>query len=217
MGIRKSVLDERLDLHTWASWKEQLSFGGVKDSYTVTPTLPQAVTRTKAPINDFLYFAVVHEFGHMFDFANQLNRTEECPPSPSGETKEECPMAKESWGILSWKTESTPQPENQFPYRKGLCFYWCGLEPMTGAAVRDVYRGLALSNFLSTYAATNPWDDFADSLAYYVMREALGTPYVLDTRQGETYDIMGKVVASVFATKRQYIAAFLAREDIVYP
>lgn len=27
MGIRQSVLDENLNLETWASWKEQLSFG----------------------------------------------------------------------------------------------------------------------------------------------------------------------------------------------
>lgn len=33
MGIRKSVLDSQLNLSAWASWKEQLSFGGKTDSY----------------------------------------------------------------------------------------------------------------------------------------------------------------------------------------
>jgi len=70
MGIRKSVLDENLNLGLWASWKEQLSFGGVTDSYTLTPNLPSIQTASDGNLNDFLYFVVAHEFGHIFDFIN---------------------------------------------------------------------------------------------------------------------------------------------------
>ncbi|MBK9321986.1 MAG: hypothetical protein IPM97_03335 [Bdellovibrionaceae bacterium] len=47
MGIRQSVLDQNLNLTTWASWKEQLSFGGVADSYTSSPDLPHIETSSK--------------------------------------------------------------------------------------------------------------------------------------------------------------------------
>ena len=47
LGIRQSVLDQNLKLTNWASWKEQLSFGGVTDSYTVTPYLPRIETTLK--------------------------------------------------------------------------------------------------------------------------------------------------------------------------
>jgi hypothetical protein len=224
MGIRRSVLDEGLDLTTWASWKEQLSFGGVSGSYTVTPTLPHIETATSRPVNDFLYFVVTHEFGHIFDFANHLNAfasakdpdlscspTEEVPMDPS------CAPAAGSWTSLSWESQTLPLVSQRFAYRKGLCFYWCDDEGLTEAAVPEAYSGLAASNFISMYAATNPWDDFADSLAYYVMRQELGTSYVIDTVQASRYDIMGKIDSDVFTTKRQYIAAFLARDGIVYP
>lgn len=214
MGIRRSVLDEGLDLQTWASWKEQLSFGGSAGGYAVSPLLPHVRTNTAAMpgVNDFLYFVVTHEFGHMFDIAGGFNRTVKCKDEGEG-----CALEKGTWGSLSWATDRTPLERNRFPFRKGLCFYGCGMEGMTRAAAPDLYEGLARSEFLSTYAATNPWDDFADSLAYYLMRERLGTGYVLRTAQGREYDIMAKIDAPQFQPKRAYIEAFLARSDIAYP
>lgn len=219
MGIRKSVLDEKLDLQTWASWKEQLSFGGVKDSYAHLDTLPLIQTTTQSPVNDFLYFVVAHEFGHMFDFANDLNKTTICnantnnkesPPPP-------CPFPYGTWGSLTWENPETPRSDDRFPYRRGLCFYTCNGEAMTRVAVPELYSGLIGSGFISTYAASNPFDDFADSLAYYLMDKNLGTTYEIDTRQGKTYNIMAKLKSGRFEHKYKYIEKFLERTDLVYP
>ena len=212
MGIRKSVLDERLNLTTWASWKEQLSFGGITDSYIASPNLPTVQTSSATNTNDFLYFVVAHEFGHIFDFANKLNYSENC----QNPWEENCKMASDSWGALSWETTNQPHAENEFPHRRDLCFYACNGNTINPADTNEVYAGMARTNFLSTYAAVQPWDDFADSLGYYVIEKRGGT-YALNTGAGATYDIMEKLRSDLFRTKREYIERFLDRKDIVYP
>ena len=88
---------------------------------------------------------------------------------------------------------------------------------MTKAAAPEVYRGLAKSDFISTYAASNPRDDLADSLAYYLMDKNLGTTYQLSSGQGESYDIMMKLRSPLFRAKYQYLVDFLSRPAIIYP
>ncbi len=211
MGIRKSVLDESLNLQTWASWKEQLSFGGITNAYTPLPDLPTISTQSTGRAQDFLYFVVAHEFGHIFDFANDVNKTK-CGNGDDG-----CAMAEDNWGRFSWQSYSKVKPESDFPLRSSLCFYWCGKNPLPKTAVNEVYSGLANTNFISTYATRNPMDDFADSIAYYLMAKHMDTRYVIDTKQGITYDIMAKLHSPLFAKKYEYIEKFLSRTDIVYP
>lgn len=215
MGIRKSVLDEALNLSTWASWKEQLSFGGINDSYTLTPSLPQITTVSNPGVSDFLYFVVAHEFGHIFDFANKLNATSNC--KNPGEDEPECNFAEGSWGALTWATNKIPTKENDYAHRNQLCFYWCKDQFITSSETAEFFAGLQASAFLSTYASSNPWDDFADSLAYYLMDQNLNTTYVIDTKQGANHDIIKKMKSPIFAPKHKYIQNFLSRTDIIYP
>ncbi|MDD4976370.1 MAG: hypothetical protein PHY93_18575 [Bacteriovorax sp.] len=217
IGIRKSVLDESLSLATWASWKEQLSFGGVTDSYTVTPDLPHVTTSSNSKANDFLYFVITHEFGHLFDFSNNLNEQINCPePTPENEDPE-CKMAEGSWGAISWETDRKPKPINEFQNRSGLCFYVCEGKTLNKADVPGLYESLLKTDFVSTYSATQIWDDFAESLAYFTIDQKLASRYMLNTKQGKYYDSISKLSSPIFATKSQYLKNFLERTDILYP
>ena len=217
IGIRKSVLDESLNLTTWSSWKEQLSFGGVTDSYSVTSDLPQVITSSHSITNDFLYFVVIHEFGHLFDFANDLNKQVNCP-EPSDEDEEpECAMAESSFGAISWETDRMPKDENEFLNRNNLCFYSCNGKTLKKNDVPLIYESLLNTDFISTYGATQPWDDFAESLAYFTIDEKLKVKYVLDTKQGQYYDSILKLKSPIFEMKLKYIQEFFNRPDILYP
>lgn len=210
MGVRQSVLDENLSLSRWASWKEQLSFGGLSDGYTWDPSLPWVEARTSLSDGGFLYFLVAHEFGHILDFANELNN-----PCENGQ---ECARKAGTWGDIGWLTNKKPRPENDFHQRTALCFYWCEGKSINPALTPELYRELVLrTDFLSTYATTQPWDDFADSLAYFLLHEKLGASYQLHTGQGDSYDIMAKIESPVFARKRRFLEDFLQRTDIRYP
>ena len=133
MGIRKSVLDENLNLQTWASWKDQLSFGGISDSYSLTPGLPTIETISpQLGISDFLYFVVAHEFGHILDFSNNLNKMVNCTNETfHQENHPECLMEPSSWGGISWISDERTNLNNDFNHRKDLCFYVGMIEAVT--------------------------------------------------------------------------------------
>ncbi len=215
IGIRKSVIDANLNLEQWASWKEQLSFGGEKESYSLTPGLPYIQSKTEKPVNDFLYFVIAHEFGHQFDFANQLNEYKD--PKCIENEKAECELVPGSYGSLSWLTDKTVKPEFEFPHRKDLCFYDCKGKKIPSAGQGPLYEALhTRTPFLSTYSVTEPWDDFADSVAYIVAHKQLKSNYDLYA-DGKQYSTMAKISAPIFKPKYDYITRFLARKDIKYP
>lgn len=211
IGIRKSVIDENLDLTAWSSWKEQLSFGGISDSYTTMPHLPVHETGNSHKVNDFLYFVIAHEFGHVIDFANELNVTESC-------LSEDCQLKAGTWGSISWETYKTAKPENEFLYRKGLCFYTCEGKFLDPSTVEPIYEALVhRSDFVSLYATTQPWDDFADSLAYVMIHQNLKASYVIHSNQGTSYDIIKKVSSPLFAKKLHFINQLLKDSNLRYP
>ncbi len=215
LGVKKSVLDGSLDLQHWASWKEQLSFGGGSGSFDVRADLPVVETQSSGQANDFLYFLIAHEFGHILDFHYRLNRVKPgCPEPVDGQPDPECLMEEDSWGGIGWLTNQRPKPENDFISRSGLCFYWCGDKPLSPSMVPSVYESLfEHSDFISIYATTEPWDDFADSLAYFLVHESLHASYRINTRQGAVYDVMEKLESPLFAKKRAYIEKFLQEAE----
>lgn len=215
MGFNQRILDKKMTLEQWASWKEQLSFGGDAKNFNVDSALPEVLTRTAIPVSDFIYFVLVHEFGHLFDFANDLNKKENCTKLANGD--EECVMSAGSWGALSWETSHKPRTENEFLNRSGLCFYWCGDKPLSPSTANQIYEDIYETSFLSLYASQQPWDDFADSLAYYLMSKELETVYINDPKTGLRYNVMTKIELPVFAAKKKYIEGFLNNPAIVYP
>lgn len=217
LGIRQSVLDQNLTLSNWASWKEQLSFGGATDSYTITSGLPKIETTSETNPEDFLYFVIAHEFGHLFDFANDLNKTKNCTEPQNEEDFPICEMEEGGWGAISWQTEMKPKSASEFPLRSSLCFYQCEGKPLSKLEVPQVYSDLSKTDFISAYAATGPFDDIADSLAYFLIAQNPNTNYLVDTLQGQTFDIMAKLRSPIFSNKFDFLKTFLERTDLIYP
>lgn len=210
VGFRKSVIDEGLDLSTVLSWKEQLPFGGKREDYALADDLPQLSAKSNdTPLKDLAYYVLVHEFGHLFDFANNLNT--QCFPGMA------CRAAPGSWTAISWATTLRPKAAADFPERRSICYYQCGNQVLPKSAIESVYSGLHATDFVTLYASTNVYDDFAESLAFYYLEKEGDFTFELDTRQGSTYDMLAKVKAPVFAAKRAYIEAFLQSNSIRYP
>ncbi len=215
MGIRKSVLDEALTLSLWASWKEQLSFGGIVDKFQVTLGLPLIKTAGELPVSDFLYLVIAHEFGHLFDFANKLNKFEKCTEPKNGEPPI-CSPSPESWGAISWATGEQPKVENDFFRRNDLCFYWCQNKFIARSDMPQLYREFYFqSDFMTLYSSKNPYDDFAESFAFVLLRKH-PFAYSIELADGSRFDALHKVDSDLFAKKRNYIESFLIGE-IIYP
>ncbi|WP_413576603.1 hypothetical protein ACLVWU_01030 [Bdellovibrio sp. HCB290] len=161
-------------------WKEQKVFGAKAPRYEVGKKGPRVSVRSKSPVAT-LEYVLIHELAHLFDFANGVNRYK-CEPGPENFDCSKSPKTQDefteyhkhqfpiedSWGVLSWKTAAAPNDNNSFPLHSKLCFYNCK-ESLQLSDMDEFYMQLDPTSFVSAYAATNPWDDFAESVAFYVM------------------------------------------------
>lgn len=203
IGMRKSLLDEKLTFAHWATWKEQLSFGGKLNSYKTDETLPTFVST--GTHEDFVMNVVIHEFGHLLDYANDLNVS-------AGSA-----FKAGTWGALSWKALSLPLPQFDYPDRSKICFYDCDGSVLAKGAVKKIYEDLySQSNFLNTYTSRNAREDFADTFAFYYTFLLSDISYELDTRAGTKYDFRAELASARMKAKRDYVKAFVTG-TILYP
>jgi hypothetical protein len=76
-----------------------------------------------------LDYALAHEFGHLFDFTNQLNKISDCKweKAPNGDYVHigKCEVVPGSWGAFSWTHIDEVRAEQEYAHRKELCFYFC--------------------------------------------------------------------------------------------
>jgi hypothetical protein len=83
-----------------------------------------------------------------------------------------------SFFSVSWHYEDkryVPRLEEEFPLRPQVVYY---LRPKLRAdQMAPVYAELGKTNFPTLYAATNPFDDFAESFASYVHTVLMHRPF----------------------------------------
>jgi hypothetical protein len=152
--------------NSWATWKENLPFGGPGFALTATIAAPHENTRAGA-----LQFLLLHEFGHVVTAGGTfLPRWWETVPAAH------FPFLDLSWGIDA-RGRFLPWQDLDFALRNAVDFY--GTNKLDSEAILTAYGGLEGSAFPSLYGATNPYDDFAECFASYVHQEMLGRPYVL--------------------------------------
>lgn len=181
MFVSRELVEKDIDPDAVFGWKEQKIFGSQLPRYEVGKEGPQVWIKSKSPLQT-LQYVVTHEFAHILDFMNGANRFacapgKSCPPANTPEEyeanmKNMIPEV-DSWGAFSWKNPLEPNQQNMFPLWKKLCFYGCDdRDIMKPADMFDFYFQFDRTNFVTTYAATNPWDDFAESTTFYFMANA---------------------------------------------
>ncbi|NUN07421.1 MAG: hypothetical protein HUU57_16880 [Bdellovibrio sp.] len=222
MGVRKSVLEANPSLPQWASWKEQLNFVAIPEEFT-TPLPYPRFDGQKPP--SLLLDIVVHEFGHMLDFANSINEelfgVKDCMQQDIKSEEdyfEKCkPYAKPgSWTDISWIDGRTAKPEKDFLGRSKLCFYNCVNRMDLQTEMVPFYQGLAQSDFVTSYAASNYMDDFAEAWAVRWMLTTLKGD--LSIKASPTVEVQMQDIfeSQKFKVKKEYMDKFVQGE-IKYP
>ncbi len=236
MGIRESAIvpaenEAPISMSRWISWKEQLSWGGQRSGYPVRDDLVKVdVAMNSNGANDFLFFVVAHEFGHIIDFSNLANATtcssdsQLCLPNPASWTELSWKSqkmdysfpypAEDPWGLMQWEL----LPDAIFQHRIELCFYACPANHGAPEKMFPLYESLQASSLLTTYSATNPWDDFAEAVAFYAGVEYADMQYMVRLPSGHVFDLTEKYKNSeIYRLKREWLEHFFAREDLRYP
>ena len=209
LGLYSVVLNKASSLSSWASWKEQLSFGGSSDSSQISSSLPVIQAEIPGVYSDFLFFVLSHEMGHILDFANHV-RTQGC----GSET--DCEMDSTGFGHFSWKTLNQIRPSSDFSERSRLCFYGCHGQFLDWVVSTSIYKSLYQAGFISLYSSTNSADDFAESVAFYNISQIPGVKYRVQTPQGESYYPLSEFQSGILAEKNRFIEKLLQRTDLIF-
>ncbi|MFV8248082.1 hypothetical protein [Bdellovibrio bacteriovorus] len=207
MGIRRALVEQNYDATSVLGWKEQKAFGLKAPPFVHLPEGPRTSIVLPSSLSA-LHYVIVHELGHILDFANRANNFA-CPP---GETCHLNVPAPGSWMALSWETPEKPKSDQLFPLWSKLCFYGCK-EQLSVAEMEDFYHQLAPTDFISTYAAVSPWEDFAESLTFHVMAQHEDFEYQIQTPFA-SYDLKKKWDG--LGIKKIWMQDFLNR-DLKYP
>jgi|GEM_PF-1180021 hypothetical protein len=220
IGIRKSLLERKLDLAQWLSWKEQLNFTAIKNEFTTPLAYPVYKTHGDIPL---LQYVLVHEIGHLFDFANNINEVVVDDPTCEARTTsrrqyhQECKphFTPTSWGLISWENIYFLRAEKDFFGSDKFCFYNCKSYPNKQDMLKT-YKGLSNSDFLSGYAASSFMEDFAESWAAHWLIKTHKADLSLHASRELNFKVSEKYNSKKFAQKRSYLEQFL-KSEIKYP
>jgi len=217
IGVRRALLEQAYDATSVLGWKEQKAFGLKAPPFVHLPEGPRVDITLPGSLSA-LQYVLIHEIGHIVDFSNRANDFV-CPP---GETcKLESGDAEEfkkllpvpgSWSALSWKNAVLPRDEFHFPLWDSLCFYGCS-KSLSVNDMEPFYRELSPTNFVTTYSAVSPFEDFAESFTFYVLSLQGDWSYQVQT-PFTSYSLEQKWHS--LPDKKSWMDAFYNR-DLQYP
>jgi hypothetical protein len=199
IGVKRDFLENPLELNMWLAQKENSSFGPESDLFKYSAAL--ADKKYKA-----LSYAINHEFGHIFDYANHLNRyDEDCQLEINPKA---CVPAPGSWGEISWASATNFSQANESKLLSSLCFYNCHEEFLNPSTASPIMESLLKTNFQSTYATVNPKEDWAEVFAIYLATKDSGLKLKALTKNHE-YNLTEHFLSDKLKAKRAFVEKFL--------
>lgn len=157
--------------NAWIAWKESTPFKP-EPGWAITGELePEATDTTRGALE----FVLIHEFGHMLAFDEDVHPL--WSVTPSLVDPEDYPFFNVSWtvkdGAYFRKVELTDEAPGPITYYKERD------DRPAASRMPAFYDWLAKSDFVTLYAATNPFDDFAESIVTYLHTVVMKKPYKL--------------------------------------
>jgi hypothetical protein len=153
----------------WATWKESSPFrASDKLSLQATLETPDNDNRKNA-----LQYILLHEFGHVLSVGQHFH-----PPWSADFTQVDAaqyPFFSLSWRYSAEQKKYVTNFEGIFPLRRQVVYYFGA--KLDANDMLATYKQLEATNFPTLYAATNPFDDFAESFVNYVHSVMLGKPF----------------------------------------
>ena len=190
----------------WATWKENFPFQASPELRLEARIADENSNTRQAA----LQFLLLHEFGHV------LTASRELMPDWWLDTLQIQPQDHYTYLPLSWEInpqhQILPQARCDFPLRDQLSYY---AEPQIMAhEMLATYQAVAKTNFPTLYAATNVYDDFAESFAGYVHTVLMQQPYEICIFKADEliFSLSDFWYSPRSQQKRKFFADFLAEE-----
>ncbi len=185
----------------WATWKESSPFRS-SGHLGIRATIEPAHRDDRAGA---LRYILLHEFGHV------VGATQGLHPDWNGDGDPD----KFSFSRLSWKRENgklTSRWDPTFNLRPKLRYYAFDKAELPTSEAVAAYRQLEATDFCTLYAATNPFDDFAEFFVTYAHTVLAGQQVEVQILDGEKVICRLDVDLSAprFAAKRRILDGIFA-------
>lgn len=158
----------------WATWKENTPFITM-GSYRIEAIIENDKNNNR---KNAIQYLLLHEFGHVLTARNMF-----LPnwwlSSQYFKSTDEYTFLPLSWQI-TMTGEIIPLLREDFKHRKLIAYYTENKLPSED--VMNFYESLEKTSFATLYAATNSYDDFAESFASYVHFILLKKPFEIRIR-----------------------------------
>lgn len=143
----------------WISWRENSPFRD-KGVYAVEAEIERKEHDSR---KSAIQYILLHELGHLVGVAKGAH-----PNWFAGGDPRAWPFAGLSWLTHKTALNGESRYDDFFRTRKALKFYAFQNAALSSEAIGETFTALSGTDFVSLYAATNMYDDFAETYAMYV-------------------------------------------------
>lgn len=184
----------------WAAWKENSPFTPKGCCRLAAKIEPEATDNRAAAIQ----FIFLHELGHLVGVAKGAH-----PDWLAGGDPKTYPFSRMSWLTLEDGFKGESRFDDTFTNRTKLRYYAFAGASLSAKRINETYTQLLNTNFVSLYAATNIFDDFAETYAMYVHVVLQNKPWKISIMEyGKTVrEITAPVLDERCHAKKRYVEA----------
>ncbi|MBU1712674.1 MAG: hypothetical protein KKD47_06165 [Proteobacteria bacterium] len=143
----------------WVSWRENSPFA-MKGLYTIEAEIEQKRNDTRMGA---IQYILLHEIGHLIGVAKGAH-----PHWVTGGNPQKWPFTKLSWLTLAVGLKGKSKFDGTFSKRSEIKYYSFENALLTSKEINEIYGHFLKTDFVSLFAATNMYDDFAETYAMYV-------------------------------------------------
>jgi hypothetical protein len=154
----------------WASWKEGTPFKA-DPRFSLGAEIESAAGDSR---KNAIQYILLHELGHVVAIGSDVHPSWRPRPG-SVQTAAAYPFFALSWQVSPLENRYVTRFDAEFPQRRDLVYYFGARLP--ASAMAATYDRLEHTSFPTLYAATNPFDDFAESFANYVHVVLMQRPF----------------------------------------
>ncbi|MFC1838948.1 hypothetical protein ACFL1N_05155 [Thermodesulfobacteriota bacterium] len=182
----------------WASWKENSPFAK-KGIYTIEAEIERESNNIRKAA---IQYILLHEIGHLIGVAKEAH-----PHWIKGGDLRKWPFSNLSWISLEGGLKGKSRYDNAFTNRGYVRYYLFKEAPLASTEIDNTYVQLLKTDFVSLYAATNTYDDFAETYAMYVHVVLQNKPWKIRIiKEGKIVkEITNPILDNRCATKKRYM------------
>ena len=183
----------------WITWRERSAFAGSgPPQLTADIAAPSGDTRAAA-----IRYILLHEIGHIVGVAKNAH-----PDWFDGGDPRHFDFTAISWVAAADGKGADSRFDAEFMQRRRITYYRFQDALLNTAQLVHTYEQLAATDFVSLYAATNMYEDFAETYAMYVHVVLQGQSWAVTIRDdtgGPVLRLMNPILETRCRAKRQYL------------